>query len=160
MNWLNAKSNIEKNLKNNFKYLYTRSIIDIRTIHLTFKLDSKSYNLQMSFRFEEKWCDILCFISPTFLMKDRKSYWQVLQTVNYINWHIKSWGRFYIDDYNDLVYSLRLDYNVLEMMPSECTKEIETTVDYYSDLFILFLKLFEGKDDYNNIKLFVANMWP
>lgn len=159
MNWMSAKNFIEDILKNKFKYLYMRKNLNISTIHLTFKMDSKSHNLQMSLRFEKKWCDILCFISPTVLTEDSKAYWQVLQTVNFLNWYIKSWGRFYIDDYNDLAYSLRLDYNVLEIMPDECAKEIEAAVDYYADLFNSFLKLCEGEESYNNIKDLIKNMW-
>ena len=159
MNRMAARTQIESILKHNFKYIYFQNNLNINTIHLTFHMDSKSHNLQQTFRFEEKWCDVLCFISPTVLEKDSESYWQALQTINYINWNVKSWGRYYIDEYNDLAYSLRLDYNVLETMPDECTKEIEAAVDYYADLFLPLLKVGQGKATFEDTKEFIDEMW-
>lgn len=122
---------VDKILKKNFKYIYSRQYIDIHTLHLTFQMDSKSYNLQMNFDYQERWCDVLCFVSPRIFAVGRDNHWDSIQAVNYINWNVKSWGRYYIDAYGDLEYSLRLDYNVLESIPHECAKEIECDIEYY-----------------------------
>ena len=152
---------IEQMLKKDFKYLYKKENIDINTWHFIFLMDSKTHTLQMSFDFCEQWVDILCFISPTILLLDsNENYWEALQTVNYINCNIKSWGRFYIEDsFRDLAYSLRIDYNVLERMPHECIKEIECAIDYYADLFIPLLNVCQGKTSFDNTKLFINDMW-
>lgn len=143
----------------NFKYLYKRQDIDILEWHFTFFMDSKNHNLQMTLVFNEKWCDVLCFISPTIQIPLEKNYWETLKILNYINYYIKSWGRFYIDPYGDLAYSLRLDYNVLEKIPDECIQEIECAVDYYSDLFVLLLKTGQGKTLFDDTKQFIDDMW-
>ena len=150
---------VDEILKKDFKYLYKRRLVNIHTLHLTFQMDSKSHELQMTFDFQEKWCDILGFISPTILTPGTESYWQALQSVNYINWNIKSWGRYYIDTYGDLAYSLRLNYDVLENMPYECSKEIEYAVEYYVDLFIPLLKVCQGKESFDGTKQFIDEMW-
>lgn len=155
-----AKQVIRKIIKKDFKYLYRLKELDKNTIHLSFIMDSKCYNLQMTIKFEENWVDILCFISPTILTKKyNDNYWEALQTINYINWNIKSWGRFYIDSYGDIAYSLRLNYDVIEKMPDESTKEIETAIDYYSDLFVPLLNVCQGKAKFDDIKQFIDDMW-
>ena len=161
MGGVRAMKLIEQMLKKDFKYLYKKENIDINTWHFIFHMDSKTHALQMSFDFCEQWVDILCFISPTILLLDsNENYWEALQTVNYINWNIKSWGRFYIEDsFRDLAYSLRIDYNVLERMPHECIKEIECAIDYYADLFIPLLNVCQGKTSFDNTKLFINDMW-
>lgn len=154
-----AMKEIERILKKEFKYLFKKQNIGIHTLHLTFQMDSLSHNLQMSFTFEEMWCDILCFISPTVLIPCSSNYWEALQIVNYINWNIKSWGRYYIDAYGDLAYSLRLNYDVLEKMPHECAKKIECAIDYYVDLFIPILDICQGKTSFSDTKQFIDDMW-
>jgi len=124
-----AMQAVDEILKKDFKYLYRRKRRDINTLHLTFQMDSKSHSLKMAFTFREMWCDIL------------------------------SWGRYYIDTYGDLAYSLRLDYDVLEKMPYECAKEIECAIDYYADLFVPLLNVCQGKTSFNDTKQFIDNMW-
>lgn len=150
---------VEDILKRDFKYLYTKQRSDIHKLHLTFLMDSLSHNLQMSFDFQESWCDILCFISPTILTTCSDNYGDALETVNYINWNIKSWGRYYIDTYGDLAYSLRIDYDVLERMPHECAKEIECAIDYYADIFVQLLNICQGKTSFVDTKQFIDAMW-
>lgn len=154
-----AMTLIEQVLNKNFKYLYKKQNIDTNSWHLTFLMDSNTHNLQMSFKFYEEWCDILCFISPTVLNSLNDSYWETLQIVNYINWNIKSWGRFYIDSYGDLAYSLRIKYRVLRDMPEECFKEIECALDYYVDLFKPLLNVCQGKVSFEEAKLYIDNLW-
>ena len=159
MNKVSAMQAIDRILKEDFKYLYIRDRIDINTLHLTFQMDSKSHSLQMALTFREMWCDILCFISPTILTFCGDNYWEALQVVNYINWSVKLWGRYYIDTHGDLAYSLRLDYDVLEKIPYECTKEIECAIDYYADLFVPLLNVCQGKTSFNDTKQFIDYMW-
>lgn len=155
-----AIKQVENILKRDFKYLYKKQRLDHETIHLTFTMDSKTHDLQTTFKFSERWCDVLCFISPTiFALNSHDSYWEVLQVVNYINWNIKSWGRFYIDSYGDMAYSLRLNYHVIEKMPHESAKEIEAAIDYYSDLFVPLLNVCQGKDSFEDTKQFINDMW-
>lgn len=155
MTKIEAINFIENQLKQDFKYLCK---ININTIHLSFTMDSNTHSLQMSLAFQKKWVDILCFISPTILTCNN-NFWETLQTVNYINWNIKSWGRFYIDDFGDIAYSLWINYDILNSMPQESIKEIEATVDYYSDLFIPLLNVSQGNKTFDETKLFINDMW-
>lgn len=157
---IEAKQTIEHFINKDFKYLYQKQNIDINTWHFTFRMDSNTHNLQMSLEFQEKWVDILCFISPTILTcNNNNNFLETLQTVNYINWNVKSWGHFYIDDFGDIAYSLRINYDSLNSMPQESIKEIETTVDYYSDLFIPLLNVSQGSKTFDETKLFINDMW-
>ena len=160
MGRIKAKQTISCYQKKDFKHLYQKQNNDINTWHFTFLMDSNTHNLQMSLEFQEKWVDILCFISPTILIcNNNNNYWETLQAVNYINWNVKSWGRFYIDDFGDIAYSLRINYNTLNSMPQESIKEIETAVDYYSDLFIPLLNVAQGNKTFDETKLFINDMW-
>ncbi|MEK6453327.1 hypothetical protein [Caldifermentibacillus hisashii] len=160
MDKITAIRKVETVLKRDFKYLCKKRRLDAETIHLTFSMDSKTHDLQTTFKFSERWCDMLCFISPTILTKKyNDNYWEALQTINYINWNTKSWGRFYIDSYGDIAYSLRLNYYVIEKMPHESTKEIEVAIDYYADLFVPLLNVCQGKAKFDDIKQFIDDMW-
>ncbi len=160
MRRIKAKQTIEHFIKKDFKYLYRKQEMGKHAIHLSFTMDSKTHTLQMSFQFQERWVDILCFISPTILTSNiNKNYYEALQTVNYINWNVKSWGRFYIDTFGDCSYSMRIKYNILESMPQESIEQIESTIDYYSDLFIPLLNVCQGKKTFEDTKLFIDDMW-
>ena len=155
---IKAKKQVNTMLHHHFKYLFVENAIDLNTIHLTFQMDSKSHNLQMTLRFTDKYCDVLCFISPRVLNEKYENF-DVLKTINTINWYIKSSGRFYIDDYNDIVYSLRLGYDILETMPDMFLAELETSIQYYEDLFVLILEVSSGKKTYCECKEFIDEMW-
>ena len=86
-------------------------------------------------------------------------YNEALKTVNYINWNIKSNGRFYVDTYGDLAYSLRIKYDFLGAEPHMAINEIEVAIDYYSDLFIPLLDVCLGKKIFNDAKVFIDEMW-
>lgn len=159
MNKVQAMIAIDDILKHKFKYLYQQQKLNIQTLHLSFLMDSKTHNIQMTFEFQETWLDILCFISPTVSIKDTNVYFDVLQTINYLNWNIKSLGRFYLDKYGDFAYSMRLDYSMLERAEDICIKEIETTIDYYADIFVLVLKILHGEKSFEYAKIFIDNMW-
>lgn len=159
MNRAKAMQSVEELMKNNFKYLCNRGNYNINTIHLTFQMDCNSHNLQMTLQFEENWCDVLCFISPTVIEIGTESHLQALQIVNYINWNVKAWGRYYIDEFGDIAYSLRLHYNVLEKMPQECAKEIESAVDYYVDLFVPILNLCKDAVSFADTKRKIDETW-
>lgn len=153
-----ARAKTEELLRHS-RYLYRKTLLDGNTIHLTFQMDSRTHDLQMTLRFEETYCDILCFISPTVLRGDSTAALETLKLVNEINWYVKAWGRYYIDDNWDIAYSLRLGYHVLEAMPDACLDQIETAVAYYADLFVLLLKVSEGKETYETCKQFIEEMW-
>ena len=154
-----ARQKVDEILKEQFKYIYKRHTIDINTFQLIFQMDSRTHELRMNFCFQESWCDVVCFISPTSLTPGTNEYWEALQCVNYVNWNVKSWGRFYIDLYGDLAYSLRLDYSVLESMPREARTELETAVDYYADLFVPFLKVCQGKESFVQARKFIDEIY-
>lgn len=94
MNKIKAKKKVGDMLHNQFKYLFVENVIDLHTIHLTFQMDSKSYNLQMTLRFADAYCDILAFISPRVV--DENNYLNILKTINVINSYAKGWGKFYV----------------------------------------------------------------
>jgi len=150
---------VEKLLKKDFKYLCKEYRLNIYTLHLSFLMASQTHNLQANLDFQENWVDVLCFISPTELTVGSESYWQALQTVNYVNWYTKATGRFYIDTYGDLAYSLRINYDFLEKEPHMAIKEIETAIDYYSDLFVPFLDVCLGMKAFDDAKTFIDDMW-
>ncbi len=56
-------------------------------------------------------------------------------------------------------YSFRLDYSVLESMPREARTELETTVDYYADLFVPFLKVCQGKESFVQVREFIDEIY-
>jgi hypothetical protein len=150
---------VNESLKKDFKYLYKKQFYDESTLHMTFLMDTKSHALQMSISFDDKWCDVLCFISPTVLTSDSPSYFEALKTINYINWNVKSWGRFYIDSSGDIAYSLRLNYEILSESSKRCIREIEGAIDFYSDIFIPLLDVCIGNASYSEAKQFIDNMW-
>lgn len=151
MNRAKAMIVVESMLKKNFSYIHKRKRVSISEINLSFQMDYKKYGIQSSIKFEEKWIDILTFISPTVLIVGSDSYWQALQTVNFINWHTKTTGRFYIDTYGDLAYSLRIQYDSLEKDPNIALKEIEAAIDLYVDLFNPIMDVCLGKVSYEDV---------
>ena len=110
--------------------------------------------------FEEKWVDILTFISPTAVKVDSGEYMEVLKTVNFINGASKSTtGRMYLDDYGDIAYSLRFTYDWLEKYPEIVIREYESAIQYYEDLFTLLLEVAENKIIFEDARDFIEQMW-
>lgn len=159
MNRTKAVQTVESMLKKDFKYLYKKEKLNLFELHLSFQMDCKTHELQSSMDFQEKWLDILTFISPTVLKIGSDAYWQAMQTVNLVNWYTKAAGRFYIDTNGDLAYSLRINYDFLEKEPYMAIKEIEAAIDYYADLFVPFLDVCLGKKTYIDVKKFIDEMW-
>lgn len=154
-----AMKNINDYLKNDFKYLYHKKFqMNIHTIHLSFLMNS-THQLQMTLSFEDKWCDVLCFISPTVLQVGTDYYKQSLESVNYINMYTKANGRFYIDSLGDVAYSLRIDYDILDVIPHECMREIESILEYYMDVFEPLLKVCKGEMLANELKNYIDEIW-
>ena len=98
-----------------FKYIYKKNILNINFWHCTFDMGSGLPEIQMSIQFCDTYVDILSFPHPVIV--NESNYDNLLNTINYINWSIKINGRFYIDHYNDIAYSLRLKYETMERMP-------------------------------------------
>ena len=157
MNKIRAKKCVEDLLHHNFRYLYKETSLGLMDTHLTFKMDSNTHELQMTLKFEENYCDVLCFISPTVLTEDY--YEETLKTVNAINAYVKSCGRFYIDDYMDIAYSLRTNYDVIDIMPEYFIKEIETAIQFYEDVFCILLDVSQGKKSFEESRDFIEKMW-
>ena len=159
MKRVEAMKAMESFLKQDIKYLYKEQRINLHQMHLSFQMDSNKYNLQANLDFREDWLDVLVFISPTALTIGSDSYWQALQTVNFVNWYTKGAGRFYIDSYGDLAYSIRLQYDFIEREQLMAFKEIEVAIDYYTDLFIPFLNVCIGKSTFEDVKEIIDVMY-
>lgn len=159
MNKVLAMRTIDLMLKNDFKYLHVKRNLNINTIHLTFEMDSRVYCLQMAIKFTDRWLDILCFISPTILEENSPYYIETLRLINYINWNVKAWGRFYIDDYNDIAYSLRINYSTLGEAFDSCKSEIISVVDIYSDCFYPIMEVSQGEMSYEEARVYIDTMW-
>ncbi len=157
MNKLKAMRFLEDLLKHDFKYIFNKQNLSIGKWHLTFKMDRKAHELQMTLDFNNTYVDVLCFPHPK-ILKD-ENYIAALKTVNYINWIVKANGRFYIDDYSDIAYSLRLDYKILETMPHESVKEIQCAIEFYIDLFQILLQVCQGTATYEESREYVDSVW-
>lgn len=68
-------------------------------------------------------------------------------------------GRFYVDAYGDLAYSLRISYDFLEKEPNLAIRNIEEAIGFYSDLLIPFLDVYLGKKIFNEAKQFINDIW-
>lgn len=154
---IEAKKRIKKLLRTDFEYIYKEVNTGNNRIHLLFQMDSRSYSLQMQFDFSEKYCDILTFISPVVLTDEY--YNETLYTINTINIYVKAFGRFYIDAHNDIVYSLRLPYSMIENRPLETLWEIQGAVKYFEDVFCILLDVAQGKRTFEDCKDFIEKMW-
>ena len=86
-------------------------------------------------------------------------YDETLYTINTINTYVKAFGRFYVDDYNDIAYSLRLPYTMIEERPIETIWEIQGAVKYYEDVFCILLDVAQGKKTFEDCKEFIEKMW-
>lgn len=159
MNRIEAMQTVESLLKNNFKYLFKKQKLNLFGLHLSFQMDCKTHELQASLDFQDTWVDILTFISPTVLEVGSDEYHEALKTANYVNWYIKANGRFYVDTYGDLAYSLRIKYDFLDAEPHMAISEIEAAIEYYSDLFIPLLDVCLGKKLFHDTKVFIDEMW-
>ena len=156
-NRIEAKKRIKELLRTDLGYIYKETNIGMHKIHLTFKMDSRTYELQMAFFFAEKFCDVLTFISPRVLTD--KYYNETLYTINFINTYIKAFGRFYVDEFYDIAYSLRLPYTMIEERPIETIWEIQGAVKYYEDVFCIILDVAQGKKTFEDCKEFIEKMW-
>ena len=158
MNKIKAMKTMNEILTNH-KYIFLRQSLSIDKWHLTFKLDSIIYELQMTIDFEDTYVDILCFPHPTLLSQESANYIASLKTVNFLNWCVKGNGRFYIDDFLDLAYSLRIDYNTLYFLSHESAKQIESAIDYFSDIFQPLLNVCQGTASYLESRKHIETKW-
>ena len=91
-----AKKRLTYLLHTDINYIFTETWLTPWKLHMSFKMDDRKYDLQMTIDFYDDYCDVMTFINPTALTKEY--YEETLNTVNYINWYVKGAGRFYIDD--------------------------------------------------------------
>ena len=146
-------------MKKDFKYLYKKEQTNLTELHYTFKMNSDLYELQAGIQFENSYADILVFISPTVLVVDSPEYYEAIKACNYINWWTKAFGRFYVDTYGDLAYSLRLKYDFIEKNPEITIEELDVAIDYYADLFVPLLDVCLGKKNAKDIEKYVDTIW-
>lgn len=85
--------------------------------------------------------------------------WTCNKLCNYINWWTKAFGRFYVDTYGDLAYSLRLKYDFIEKNPEITIEELDVAIDYYADLFVPLLDVCLGKKNAKDIEKYVDTIW-
>lgn len=133
VNKVKAKTVMDHLLRDDSKYIFSKKCLSIETWHLAFGVNYPLHELQMTLVFKDRYVDILCFPDPIILKPEYNIV--ALKMVNYINWNVKVNGRFYVDDYCDIAYSMRIDYNTLDLIPHECAKEIECAVENYIDVF-------------------------
>lgn len=150
---------VDSLMKKDFKYLYKKEQANLTELHYTFKMDSLTHELQAGIQFEDTFADVLAFISPTVLVVDSPEYLETIKACNFINWWTKSFGRFYVDTYGDVAYSLRLKYDFIEREPDLAIKEIEAAIDYYADLFVPLLEVCLGKKKAKDIEKYIDMIW-
>ena len=122
--------------KNKYIYKFTDHL-SIDSWHYTFDMGPGLPETQMSLTFLDYFLDVLAFPHPVIVNED--NFINLLQAINYINNNVKGLGHFYIDEYHNIAYCLRLKYDLIEGMPAECLREIELAVDIYVDILkILF----------------------
>lgn len=157
MDNIKAEKIIRELLRTQFRYIYKETNIGPHRMHLTFKMDSRIYELQMSFDFMEKYCDVITFISPTVVTDEYVD--STIYTINAINLYVKSFGRFYLDECMDIAYAVRLPYSMIEQTPIQALSQIEAAVNFYEDLFCILLDVAQGKKTFEECKMFIDEMW-
>ena len=146
-----------KKYMQNFKYIYKKELLKIDLWHFTFQMDAGLPEIQMTIKFDEGFLDVLAFPHP--IIVNENNFYNLLRTINNINWNLKSLGRLYIDDYNDLAYSLRIKYNFLEKTGEILLEEIEFAIDIYSDLLKIIFDVSQGKMSYEVAKNEIDLIW-
>jgi|SRR5690554_1149861 len=146
-----------KKYMQNFKYIYKKELLKIDLWHFTFQMDAGLPEIQMTIKFDEGFLDVLAFPHP--IIVNENNFYNLLRTINNINWNLKSLGRLYIDDYNDLAYSLRIKYNFLEKTGEILLEEIEFAIDIYSDLLKIIFDVSQDKISYEAAKNEIDLIW-
>ncbi len=152
-----AKKRLTYLLHTDLNYIFEEVWITPYKLHMTFKMDDPKYDLQMTLDFYNDFVDVLAFINPTVLTAE--NYEKALKTVNYINHYVKAEGRFYIDEYKDIVYSLRLPNSMIENTPVAAIHEIHGAIYYFEDVFHLLIAVATGKKSYDECHDFIDKMW-
>ena len=156
-NRIEAKKRLTYLLHTDLNYIFDEVWITPYKLHMTFKMDDNKYDLQITLDFYNDFVDVLAFINPTVLIDDY--YEETLKTVNnHINHYVKAEGRFYIDEYKDIVYSLRLPNSMIENTPVAAIHEIHGAIYYFEDVFQLLIAVATGKKSYDECHDFIAQM--
>ena len=115
-----------------------------------------SVEMFLTMHFRDEYLDVFAFLYPITINENNKN--ELMLTLNYLNSNIKSSGRCYIDDNNNITYALRLNYNLLEKLPKYCLEEMEKSVEFYGDILeVLYqvnnfdISYLEGKEIINHI---------
>lgn len=156
MNKLKAMKLID-DIFNDFKYIYTHKInLEITAKHFTFSMGYLP-EIQLTIHFRDEYLDVLAFPHPVIVNENNIN--EMILTINYINSIVKSLGHFYVDDNNDIAYTLRLNYDLLEKLPKYCLEEIETSIDFYCDILETLYRVSNGNLTYFESKEIINNIW-
>ncbi|WP_414047660.1 hypothetical protein ACMGE7_01930 [Macrococcus equi] len=115
--------------------LYQKDSIDI-----IYEISPRFAKIQANIQFREQYLDLLMFPTPT-IVTDEKSV-NIKLFLNYVNRIMKSFGKFYLDEYNDIAYSLRIPYDVFENNKEKMMDElISIPLSFYTDIHQLLLRI-------------------
>lgn len=106
--------------------------------HMSIKLES--IKLQLSLNIEGK--SIFCLVFPHPILVNSGNESEIINFINYVNWLTLAFGHFYVDNYNDIAYAIRIpDYLIINNI-AEVRKEIfEIPIKFFTDIQIPLLKL-------------------
>ena len=156
MNKVKALRLMQNQLKD-LKYIYKKEILAMDLWHFVFEMDLGLPEIQMSIEFTDNYVDILVFPHPVIVTGE--NFDSLVRVINYINWNIKGIGRLYVDDHNDIAYSIRIKYEMLEKLTDLSLREIELAIDIYSDVLKILFDISTNKMDYEAGKEEIRLMW-
>ncbi|QTQ08616.1 hypothetical protein J9174_02765 [Macrococcoides canis] len=136
-------------------------IIDIRqmdSIDIIYKVHPKFVKIQANIQFHEQYIDLLMFPTPNIVKEGNEI--PIIIFFNYVNRIIKAFGHFYIDEYNDIAYALRINNEVFinnkEKMMSEL---IEIPLSFYEDICEIIMDLILEKIELNDAIHLINKKW-
>lgn len=112
------------------------------------------YHIELKIAFFESFVDFVYYLSPIIGMnQDESARFNMIQLLNDINWKVKSSGRFYLDDVDTVVYSLRISYAILETETEFVKKEIVAGSHFYQQYMEYFIDIANGEMTFDTAKL-------
>lgn len=153
------KHRVSKHFDNEFEFICKK--VDTfykpeKHLDYRFEFPSSRYSSQLSFCFERDWVDAYYFITPTPKYVDRLA---LIEALNYLNGWLKTWGRLYIDDYNDIIYSQRFLNDIFKIAPEWCLEDLSDAISMNLEVFPLIIKVCDGELDIDGFKAEVIDLW-
>ncbi|MFC6292262.1 hypothetical protein BHU61_00415 [Macrococcus epidermidis] len=103
------------------------------SIDIIYEINPNFVKIQTNIQFHEKYLDLLMFPTPCIVTDEKVE--DIKLFLNYVNRIIKSFGRFYLDEYNDIAYSLRIPYDFFNNNKERMMNElIDTPISFYMDI--------------------------